>query len=173
MQTELTGDLVHLGLLGESHLHRRAEWTADDQLALLMGADPTAGPFVSPEDEERRNVEWLRNRHKAGDRLYAIEVDGRDVGDIDVEYFPEAHKVEITVLIGDRTDRGKGYGTESVRLVLEELRSEPGVDHGEVDVAKGNDRAVGFWKRLGFEQCRTDDDGRRWLRRSVQDKLEA
>ena len=108
-----------------------------------------------------------------GNHADGIEVDGRYVGDIDVEYFPEAHKVEITVFIGDRTERGKGYGSESVRLVLEELRSEPGVDDVEVDAAKGNDRALGFWKRLDFQQCRTDDDGRRWFRRAVQDKQEA
>ena len=173
MRTEVTGDLVHLRPLGKADLRRRAEWTADDELLSLMGADPTEEPFVSPEDEQRRNVDWLRNRHKAGDQLCAIEVSGRYIGDIDVEFFPEAHKAEMTVFIGDRTEWGKGYGTESVRLVLEELHSEPGVDYVDVDAAKGNDRALGFWKRLGFQQYRTDDDGRRWFRRSVQHKLEA
>jgi len=173
MQTEVTGELVDLRPLSKAHLHRRAERTAHDELMSLMGADPTEEPFVSPEDEERRNVDWLRNRHEAGDRLYAIEVNGRYIGDIDVAFFPEAHKAEMTVFIGDRTEWGKGYGTESVRVVLEELRSEPGVDHVEIDVAKGNDRVLGFWKRLGFQQCRTDDEGRRWFRRSVQHKLEA
>ena len=173
MKTALIGNLVHLRPLCKSDLCRRAEWTADDELVSLMGADPTEEPFVSPEDEEQRNVDWLQDRQKVGDHLYAIDVNGLYIGDIDVEFFPETNKAEMSVFIGDRSAWAKGYGAESVRLVLEELRSEPGVDHVEVDVAKGNDRALGFWKRLDFQQFRADDDGRRWFKRAVQHKPEA
>jgi RimJ/RimL family protein N-acetyltransferase len=167
MQTELTGNLVHLRPLGQADLTRRAEWTADDELVLLMGADPTEQPFVSPEDEQRRTRDWFQDRQEFGDQLYAIEVNGRYIGDIDVEFFPEARKAEMSVFIGDRTQWGKGYGSESVRLVLEQLRSEPEFDRVEVGVPRGNDRALGFWQRLGFQQYATDDDGTRWFRLSV------
>ncbi len=172
MKTELMGNLVHLRPLGKVDLRRRAEWTADDELVLLMGADPTEEPFVSPEDEEQRNVDWLQDRQKVGDHLYAIGVNKRYIGDIDVEFFLEAHKAGMSVFIDDRSAWRKGYGTESIRLVLEELDAEAGVDCVEVDVPKGNDRSLGFWEKLGFQQYKTDDDGRRWLRRSVQDPPE-
>jgi RimJ/RimL family protein N-acetyltransferase len=170
MQAELTGILVHLRPLRRADLQKRAGWTADDELLSLMGVDPAGDPFVSPEDEERRNVIWLHERQRAGDQLYAIEANGRYVGDIDVEFFPQAHKAEITVFIGDRSAWGKGYGTESVCLVLNALGAEPGVGRVEVDVAKGNDASFGFWRKLGFEEFRTDHDGTRWLSRSIGSK---
>jgi ribosomal protein S18 acetylase RimI-like enzyme len=37
------------------------------------------------------------------------------------------------------------------------------VERVEVDVQAGNDRALAFWKRLGFRHYRTDAGGRRWL----------
>ena len=168
MKTELAGNLVRLRPLRKTDMHRRANWTGDHELVSLMGADPTEEPFVSREDEERRNVEWRQNRRKAGDRLYAIEANGRYLGDIDVEFFPEAHKAEMTVFIGDRSEWGKGYGTETVRLVLAELSSDPRVDHVEVDVPKGNERGLGFWTRLGFQEYATDERGSRWLRQSTR-----
>jgi RimJ/RimL family protein N-acetyltransferase len=170
MQTELTGTLVHLRPLRRADMQTRTDWTADEELVSLMGADPTEEPLVSPEDEERRNVNWLQDRQKGGDQIYAIEANGHYIGDVDVEFFPKAHKAEITVFIGDRSAWGRGYGTESVRLVLGELDREPGVDRIEVDVPKGNDRALGFWNSLGFQVYKTDDDGRRWLGRSARAK---
>ena len=170
MKTELMGNLVRLRPLRKADLHRRADWTADDQLVGLMGADPKEEPFVSPEDEQQRNVDWLKDRQNNADQLYAIEVNGRYIGDIDIEFYPEARKAEMSVFIGDRTAWGKGYGTESVGLVLAELGTESAVDCVEVDVPKGNDRSLGFWEKIGFQQYQTDHDGRRWLRRSVHDK---
>ena len=165
---ELTGALVRLRPLRESDLAKRAEWTADDELVSLMGADPAEAPFVSAEDEVQSNREWLRGRQRAGDQLYAIEVAGTYIGDIDVEFFRDDGKAEMTVFIGVRTSWGKGYGTESVQLVLEELRAQPGIDRVEVDVPKGNERSLGFWQKLGFAVYAADDDGRRWLRRLME-----
>jgi RimJ/RimL family protein N-acetyltransferase len=167
MKTELTGTLVRLRPLREGDLRQRADWTSDAELVALMGADPSEEPFVSPEDEERRNGDWLADRQNLGDQLYAIEIHGRYIGDVDIEFFPQAHRAELTVFIGDRSAWGKGYGTETVRLVLDELRGRAGVNHAEVDAPRGNDRALAFWEKLGFRHYRTDDGGRRWLELSL------
>lgn len=167
MDTELMGRLVHLRPLSEADMRQRAVWTADAELLVLMGADPAEEPFVSPENERQRNIAWLRNRQQAGDQLYAIEADGRYIGDIDVVFLTDDHKAELTVFLGDRSAWSMGYGTDSVSLVLEELCAEPGVDCVDVDVPTGNDRGLGFWQKLGFEPFKTED-GVRWLRRSLQ-----
>jgi hypothetical protein len=66
MKAELTGNLVHLRPFRKVDLRRRADWTSDDELVSMMGADPTEEPFVSSEDEEQRNADWLDDRQKAG-----------------------------------------------------------------------------------------------------------
>jgi RimJ/RimL family protein N-acetyltransferase len=153
-------------------MRRRAEWTTDDDLMSLMGANPAEEPLMSQQVEERRNIEWLRERRRAGDRLYAIEFTGRYVGDVDVEFFPGTHNAEMTVLIGERSARGRGCGTETVRLIMKELQKQEGVENVQVDVAGGNDRALHFWRNLGFRQHGTDGGGRSWLRSTFRGKRE-
>ncbi len=161
----MSGDTVCLRPLSEQDLPRRAEWTSDAELIALMGADPNEEPPGSPDEQLASGREWMRERLRDGDALYAIEVAGEYIGDIDVHFAPGEQKAELTVFIGDRSQWGKGYGAESVRLVLDELASEPGVDRVEVDVPPGNERGFTFWTGLGFEHYATDDDGLRWLRR--------
>ena len=162
----MSGEAVCLRPLSERDLPRRAQWTSDAGLIAFMGADLNEEPPGSPDEQLASGLEWMRDRQRDGDALYAIEAAGEYIGDIDVHFVPRDRKAELTVFIGDRSQWGKGYGTESVRLVLDELASEPGVGRVEVDVPPGNDRGFAFWTRLGFEHVATDENGLRWLRRA-------
>ncbi|MCD5384104.1 GNAT family N-acetyltransferase [candidate division WOR-3 bacterium] len=164
MREELIGEKVRLRPLREADLPSRAQWTADDELASLMGVDVQEEPFISPEHELQRNVEWLEGRHKAGATVYAIEGGGRYIGDIDITVIGKERKAQLTLFIGDRSQWRKGYGTETVRLVLESLVSDDIVDTVEVDVPAGNDRGLAFWGNLGFQHYSTDANATRWLR---------
>ena len=150
--------------LREDDLPTRALWTADDELALLMGVNVEREPFVSPEDELRGNMEWLRRRYKEGATVYAIEAGGRYIGDIDVTATVSERKAGLSLFIGDRSAWGKGYGTETVRLVLADLVSRDVADVVEIDVAPGNRRSLAFWMKLGFREYQSDEAGKRWLK---------
>ena len=119
MLTEIFGDKVRLRPLADADLATRARWTADDELAILMGVDIEKEPFISREDELQGNREWLARRRRTGDAVYAIEVEGRYIGDIDIVIVPQERKAELCLFIGDRSQWGKGYGTETVELVLD------------------------------------------------------
>ena len=164
MRTHLTGSKVRLRPLTHDDLPTRALWTADDELALLMGVDIAAEPFVSPEDELRGNHEWLDGRVRAGGIVLAIEVEGRYVGDIDITTISRERRAELSLFIADRSSWGKGYGTETVELVLGELFAGKEVDAVDVEVASGNARSARFWRKLGFEVISTDADGKLFLR---------
>ena len=163
MRETLVAERVILRPLRPADMARRAEWTSDRELARLMGADPTEDPALPAEQEEQRNIDWLHDRQAAGDQLYAIDIAGRYVGDIDVAFIQNECKAELQLCIGDRAARGEGYGTESVRRVLDALRAEPGIDRVEIDVPRDNDRALSFWRKLGFSEFKTEADGTRWL----------
>ncbi|MFQ6008323.1 MAG: GNAT family N-acetyltransferase [Candidatus Zixiibacteriota bacterium] len=169
MLTEIFGDKVRLRPLADADLVTRARWTADDELAILIGVDIEKEPFISQEDELRGNREWLAQRRRAGDVVYAIEVEGRYIGDIDIIIIPQERKAELCLFIGDCSQWGKGYGTETVELVLDALFSGEPVDTIQVDVPATNDRAFRFWQKLGFKEYSTDEEGTRYLRRSKWD----
>ena len=152
MDREIVGKRVRLRMLRCDDLADRARWTADDDLAKMMGIDIDAEPFISPAEELRGNEEWFGGRQRAGALLYAIEVNARYIGDIDVTIDSQEQAAILSVFIGDRSQWGRGYGSESVELLLRALSSA-----GEVltvlatNVAAGNTRAHRFWRRLGFE----------------------
>ena len=150
MHSEIQGKKVCLRRLEVGDLAKRSEWTADDDLARMMGIDVEAEPFICPEDELRRNEDWFGGRQRAGAVLYAIDVDGQYIGDIDIE-INNKHTATLSIFIGDRSQWGKGYGTEAIALLLLELRRYEQVDMVlATNVADGNVRAHRLWRRLGF-----------------------
>lgn len=134
-------------------------------MLVMYGAAAEEMAQGSYEDELSSNREWFGGRRKSGVTPYAVEVDGFYIGDIDYDIYPEHKKVELTVFLGDRSAWGKGYGTEAVNLIMEEIFRDKRIEFIEVDVVPGNARALAFWKKLGFTEHRTDAKGIIWLRR--------
>lgn len=167
MKHHLRGQHILLRPLTPADLPRRAGWTADPQLQALMGVLPDEEPDAprSHEDELAANREWLAGRFRDGVTPYAVEVDGSYIGDIDYDVFPAEGRAELTVFLGDRAYWGRGHGREAVTLVIDELFRDPRIRAIDVDVAPGNERALAFWRRLGFADLRVEPNGVRWLRR--------
>lgn len=157
MESEIVGQKVRLRFLRQADLEQRAVWTADDELAVLMGVDIEAEPFVSQEEEVKGNHAWFAGRQRAGAVLYAIEVDGRTIGDIDITIDSAEHRAELSVFIGDRSQWGKGYGTEAVELVLDALRVSEGVRTVVIGVPHANTRSHRLWRKLGFTAFDRDE----------------
>jgi len=184
--THLDGNGIALTPLGNEHLEQRSKWTADDELARLMGVDVDAEPVESLEAELENNQQWLLHRLYSGARVYAIGVEGQYVGDVDLSFMPMERLAQLSVFIGERDAWGKGYGTEAVERVLDMVftwapptraeREAAGEnvkgDEGEffrpdavvVDVAAGNERAARFWEKLGFSEYDNDEAGTRYMR---------
>lgn len=166
MKKIIKGKKVILLPLQQSDLHIRAKWTADRELCSLMGVtDEKELQELSEDDELRNNCEWLEHRRQYGGMPYAVEVNGRYIGDIDFGIYPNQRKADLTVFLGDRREWGKGYGTEAIELFIEELFSDERIDFIEVDVAPQNNRALAFWHKLGFSEYAVDEQGTRLLRR--------
>ena len=165
MECEIAGEKVRLRFLRETDLEQRAVWTADDELAVLMGVNVEAEPFVCQEQEVKGNHAWFEGRQRAGAVLYGIEADGRYIGDIDVTIDSKEQRAELSVFIGDRSQWGKGYGTEAVELVLNALRTSGGVCTVVIGVAHVNTRSHRFWQKLGFRAFDRDEKQTRYVLR--------
>jgi RimJ/RimL family protein N-acetyltransferase len=178
----LTGRQVKLFPLTEEQLAARSQWTADNELARLMGVDVEAEPFESAEKELENNRLWLLARYHAGACVYGLEAEGRYIGDLDVALLPMESLAQLTLFVGDRAAWGKGYGRESVEMILkalflwetpkpnpETMELPEEIDYAPpeavvVDVPPGNERALRFWTQLGFVEYNTDEAGTRYLR---------
>ena len=58
----------------------------------------------------------------------------------------------IDIWIGEESDLGRGYGTEMMQLAFERCFADPAVTAILIDPLATNERAIRFYKRLGFRE---------------------
>ena len=66
------------------------------------------------------------------------------------EFTDEPLGYELQQFMIDAKYQGRGYGTEALRLILDELREEGHYDHVEVCVKKDDAEAIRIYEKSGF-----------------------
>ena len=74
------------------------------------------------------------------------------------EFTDEPLGYELQQFMIDHKYQGKGYGSEALRLILNELRKENHFDHVEVCVNKEDTVAIHVYEKLGFVDSGYIDD---------------
>ena len=84
-------------------------------------------------------------------RVYAFENDGVIVGAALVrEFTDEPLGYDLQQFMIDGRYQNRGYGTEALGLVLDELRKEKRYDHVELCVKKADTEAIRLYEKHGF-----------------------
>jgi len=163
--SNMKGDLVALGPLRREWLPLYQHWLNDFDMLKLV--DRRFRPHSS---------EWITQwyeRHASGSQdslLFTIIAndDARPVGNIalqDVDY--RNRTAELGIYIGDPDARGKGFGTEAVRLMLGFGFNVLGLQNVMLRVFEYNQAAIHVYEKAGFRefgrrhQCQFMD-GRFW-----------
>ena len=84
-------------------------------------------------------------------KIYAFENDGAIVGTALVrEFIDEPLGYDLQQFMIDEQYQKKGYGSQALQLVLDELRKEGHYDHVELCVKKADAEAIRLYKKYGF-----------------------
>lgn len=84
-------------------------------------------------------------------KIYAFENDGIIVGMALVrEFTDEPLGYDLQQFMIAQEYQNKGYGTQALQLILEELRKENHYDHVELCVKKSDSEAIHLYEKLGF-----------------------
>lgn len=107
--------------------------------------------FYREEFSAETHLKWMDTKVKSGEVVqYIIEVDGRPVGST---YFRDIDRgrasAEYGVFIGEDV-RGRGIGTEALRLTLDKAVSELGLRHIIARAIEGNDASINCFLHAGF-----------------------
>lgn len=148
---DIRGERVALGPLHRGLLPLLERWENDFRTVDLGGGDPrprtaemiaaTWEPLLRGERED-----WL------GFAIYALP-DVRPIGVANIRDFTNPHgTAEFGITIGDAADRGKGYGTEAVRLLLDYAFSALGVYNLWLDTPAYNAAAIRACEKAGFRE---------------------
>ena len=73
--------------------------------------------------------------------------------------FPAWRTTDLTVIIGEADGRGKGYGTEAIRLLLDHAFGRLNFHRVAVGVVGFNERALRFYEKVGFKREGAQRDG--------------
>lgn len=113
---------------------------------------PPDGCIPAPESEWQKLQEsWIG---KEPERFYAFlkrKCDGAFVGDVNYHYNPEQNWCDMGIVIY-ASERGKGYGKQGLRLLLDRAFKVAGVSLLHNDFETTRDAAYHVHKAVGFRE---------------------
>jgi RimJ/RimL family protein N-acetyltransferase len=145
--TGIKGKKIVLNIMGKKHISRCIEWLAD----------PEVNKFLTNNIKnvtQQQEIEWLDFIESSQtDIVFAItdKESGTYIGNCGL------HKVDIYrkncefgIFIGEKKYWNRGYGTDTVRTVLDFTESELELDMVRLTVYEYNHRAINVYKSCGF-----------------------
>ncbi|HSD83119.1 MAG TPA: GNAT family protein [Anaerolineae bacterium] len=145
-----------------------SKWSHDLEYLRLLSAD-IARP-LSPFQVKKQYAEWEKDaeKHPAFNFAVRLKADDRLLG------FARLYRIEWThgtaalqIGLGDRNDRGQGYGREALGLVLRYAFNELNLYRLAAATVEYNEGAIRFFERAGFVvevrwRQAVQREGRRW-----------
>lgn len=147
----IRGERVALGPLHRGLLPLLERWENDFQTIDLGGDDPR------PMTAEAVAAAWeplLCGEREAwlGFAIYSLP-ELRPIGVMNIRDYTNPHgTAEFGITIGDPVDRGQGYGTEAVRLLLDYAFTVLGVHNVWLDTPAYNLGAIRAYEKAGFRE---------------------
>lgn len=143
----LRGDLVRLARIREADYAAIARWSEDMEYQRLLRRS-----MVYPGDEGGIR-DWLAKVDEYEFAPFGIRAlsDDRLVGMLALkDIFWQARNCSFFISIGDAADRGKGYGTDAVRVMLKYAFWEMNMHRVGLEVMSYNDAGKRSYEKVGF-----------------------
>lgn len=142
----LRGDHVELAAITDADRERLFEWINDREEVLHnAGYTPV---------HESDHVDWFNSvRNRPDVVIFAIRMvsDGRLIGSCQLRDIDHRHATaELQIRIGTPDDRGRGYGTQAVRLLLLHAFRDLNLARVQLRVFATNARALRAYEKAGL-----------------------
>jgi diamine N-acetyltransferase len=151
----LIGQDVHLRPLESGDLPLIRQWANDPQVRALTGE-------VTPMSEAGA-ADFLERVRSERDRVWfsvVLNQDDRVIGEAGLlRMFPAWRTTDLTLILGDPSAWGKGYGTQAIRLLLDYAFGHLNFHRVAVGVVGFNERALHFYESVGFRREGVERDG--------------
>ncbi len=144
----IVGNLVALGPLRRDLLRLYQRWINDFAAVRTLALPPQPMTLEA-------EAAWYDGLVTDGTRLFTIyeRATWRPIGNTDLRDVDHRNRsASFGILIGEADARGKGYGTETTRLVLDYAFTVLGVHNVWLDTASYNVAALRAYARAGFKE---------------------
>jgi len=143
----LTGKKVTLRPIQKEDLPALYKYRTDLEILILGDDDP---PVPQSFEAWQEHMTQLTKKTEQGIG-FAIEADEKVIGSIALFHFNETSRsCELGISIGDHDYLGKGYGSESVELILDYAFRYRNFHRVYLQVTQTNERAFKSYEKCGF-----------------------
>lgn len=128
------------------------QWMTDPAVIryTVVVPGPEYGP-LQPYSSDEADVYLETLVHDPSRLSFAIEVDGRHVGNVGLkDYVPGSGEAECFIEIGEKRVRGHGVGSAAMSMLLERAFGTLGLERLRLGVFEFNRPAIALYRRLGF-----------------------
>ena len=144
---KLIGERIYLSPRSIEDAEKYTEWMNDFETTDYIGRSHQSMGI----EAEKKYLE----EHIKEDTVFAIIENDTDkllgtVGLHKVNYIKR--KATIGIFIGDKDYRGKGYGTEAIKLILDYGFNYLNLNNIKLDLIEFNERAFACYKKCGFKE---------------------
>lgn len=142
----LTGEFVYLAPLRDEDLPLLFTWINDRDTALWNA------PYHPVSESDHRA--WAGAVAAAADRTFFVikrKRDGHAIGACQLHSIHPVHRTaELQIRIGDVADRGHGFGSEALRLLLKFAFEDLNLHRVQLNVFATNAPAIRVYEKAGF-----------------------
>ena len=145
---KLEGDQVYLSPMSIEDAETYCRWLNDPLIAGNIARTDKADSLTA-------ELEYIEKTHKKNAHIYAIVNNETDtlVGNIGIEEIDNTSRTAtIGVFIGDEENRGKGFGSEALRLACRYAFDRLNMHSLHLWVFSFNERAMNVYKKVGFKE---------------------
>jgi RimJ/RimL family protein N-acetyltransferase len=151
----LIGELVYLRPVEQGDLVHIQRWANDPELRRLTGEVKP----MTPAGAEA----FLEKVYNDADRVWfivATKASDAPIGEAGLlRMFPPWRTTDLTIIIGEKDARGKGYGREAINLLLDYAFGYLNFHRVAVGVVGFNTEALRFYETAGFRREGVQRDG--------------
>lgn len=151
----LIGKRVYLRALEKEDLIYIRKWSNDHEIRKLTGEVVSMSQADADKFLERvysdNTREWF---------VIVVKENDRVIGETGLlRMFPAWRTTDISIIIGEKDAWGKGYGTESILLLLYYAFRRLNFHRVAIGVVGFNEKAIRFWEKIGFKKEGIQRDG--------------
>lgn len=151
----LIGEQVYLRQIVKDDLYYIHKWINDPEISGLIGQ---VGEMTREQVDE-----WFEKVQNDGNRLWYVVVTkegDRVIGEAGLLRMFEAWQTtDLTMIIGEKDAWGNGYGTEAIMLLMQYAFEQLKFHRIAIGVVGFNERAIYFYKKVGFKEEGLQRDG--------------
>jgi RimJ/RimL family protein N-acetyltransferase len=151
----LAGKHVYLRPLNRGDLDCIMKWSNDPEIRGLIGE-------VKPMSWEKAEEFYVKvnNDDQRVWFIIALKKNDRIIGEAGLlRMYPAWRTTDLSIIIGESEEWGKGYGTEAINLLLEYAFGYLNFHRVAVGVVGFNEEALQFYEKVGFTREGIQRDG--------------